>query len=129
MKICVSSSGPSENSQVSPTFGRCPYFVIFDDKEEKLGLVKNESWQAPRGAGIAAAQRVSDLGCQALITGNVGPNAFYALKAARIKVFTSGFGKTVRDVLKDYKEDKLSELQVPTGRFGFGRGKGGRRRW
>lgn len=133
MKICISSSGPSENSQVSPVFGRCPYFVVFDEEQERFGTVKNQAWQASRGAGIAAAQKVSDLRCQVLITGNIGPNAFYALNTGRVKIFGGGFGKTIKEVLKDFKEGKLTEAKVPTGRFGrgmrggFGRGRGGGR--
>lgn len=124
MKICISSTGPSENSQVSPVFGRCPYFIIFDESQEKFGVIKNEACQVPRGAGIAAAQKISDLGCQVLITGNIGPNAFYALKSSGIKVFAGVFGKTVKEVVKDFKEGKLTEVQIPTGRIGFGKGGG-----
>lgn len=130
MKICISSTGQNENSQVSPIFGRCPYFVIYDEKEEKFEVIENDSWQAPRGAGIAATQKLVDLGCQVLITGNVGPNAFYALQAAGIKVMAGVLGKTIKQVLKEYREGKLSEAQMPTGRFGpcmgrgFGKGRG-----
>lgn len=127
MKICISSTGPDKNSAVDPRFGRCQYFAIYD--AEKFDFVKNEAWQAPRGAGIAATQQLVDLGCQVLITGNVGPNAFYALQAAGIKVFTGAFGKKVGEALMDYREGKLSQAQAPTGRFGFGRGFGRGRRW
>lgn len=127
MKIFISSTGQNENSQVSPIFGRCPYFVIYDEKEEKFEVIENDSWQAPRGAGIAATQKLVDLGCQVLITGNVGPNAFYALQSSGIKIYASVSGKTIKKTLEEFEEGRLSEAQMPTGRFGFCRGRGGRR--
>jgi len=128
MKICISSTGPSEDSQVSPVFGRCPYFLIFDEEKEEFAVVKNNARQVVRGAGIAASQQVSDLGCQILITGNIGPNAFLALNQAKIKVFKGEFGKKIKEVLADFKKGKLVEIKTPVGRFGFRRrGKGGRR--
>jgi hypothetical protein len=36
---------------------------------------------------VVAAQILSDMGVEALLTGVVGPNAFPALKAARIRVY------------------------------------------
>ena len=126
MKICISSSGSSKDSPVDPRFGRCQYFAVYDG--EKFDFVKNEAWRAPRGAGIAATQKVADLSCQVVITGNVGPNAFYALQSAGIKVCTGVFGKTVKEALKEFREGKLSEVQMPTRRFGFGMGRGRRGR-
>lgn len=122
MKICISSTGPDENAQVSSVFGRCPYFIVYDDQEKKYGTLKNEAWQAARGAGIAAAQKVSDAGCQVLITGNVGPNAFYALQSAGIKAF-QGTERSVQKAVKDFQEGKLNRLEKPAGRCSFGRGR------
>ena len=125
MKICISSTGPSENSQVSPVFGRCSYFLIFDEKEEKSAVVKNEAWQAPRGAGIAAAQKISDLGCQVLITGNIGPRAFWVLEHGGVKIYGCSLSKTVKEVLADFQKGKLTEIKTATGRFGRGFGRRG----
>jgi len=139
LKICLTSTGESLRSPLSPRFGRCPYFLIVDTEKGSLQAIKNGSAGAARGAGIAAAQTVSDAGCEVLITGNVGPNAFYALEAAGIKVFTGALGASCEQALRDYNEGKLSAASAATARgFGFGRGRfgggrgGGRgpaRRW
>ena len=129
MKICITSTGQDLSSLMSPRFGRCPYFLIVDVEKEGVEAVENKSAQAARGAGIAASQAISDLGCEVVITGNVGPNAFYALNSAGIKVFTGTFGKTCEEALRDYNEGKLKEASVATARgFGFGRGRGWGRR-
>jgi predicted Fe-Mo cluster-binding NifX family protein len=123
MKICFTSLDGKEDSLVDSRFGRCQYLAVFDG--QKFDFVKNEAWQAVRGAGVVSAQKVIDLGCQVLITGNIGPNAFYALNSAGVKVFGGAAGKTIKEALKSYQEKELSQLQVPTGRFGFGRHGGG----
>lgn len=130
MKICIASAGVNEDSQVSPVFGRCPYFAVFDEKTKEFTIVKNESREAHRGAGVAAAQKVSDLGCKAAIAGNFGPNAVNVLNASGIKIFR-GFGITVKEAFEQYQAGKLKEITAATtasfGRgFGGGRGRGGR---
>lgn len=124
MKICLTSTGENLDFPMSPRFGRCPYFLVVDVETQKVEAVENKSAGAVRGAGVAAAQTISDLGCKIVITGNVGPNAFYALNTAGIKIFTGAFGKSCEDALKNYNDGKLSEVSAPTGR-GFGRGRGG----
>ena len=56
---------------------------------------------------------MSSSGVKAVLTGNVGPNAFQTLRAAGIDIFT-GISGTVRDALKRYKEETLSKTQAPT---------------
>ena len=125
MKICVTSTGPDLDSQISPVFGRCQYFLIVEE-EKGLKLTKvisNESLNAIRGAGVAAAQTVVSYSPDVVITGNVGPNAFMMLSQAGVRVYR-GTGGSIKDVLKSFKEGKLNEIKEPVGRFGFGRGFG-----
>lgn len=107
MKICITSTGNNLDSLVSPRFGRCPYFLIIDTESRKVEAVENKSVSAVRGAGVAAVQTISNLGCGVVITGNVGPNAFYALKKAGIEIYSCTFGRSCKAVLKDYNEGKL----------------------
>ena len=126
MKICISASGRKEQSLLNSRFGRCPYFLIFNSQTGKWEAKENQSIAAFRGAGVSAAQKVLDWGCKAVITGNMGPNAFRVMEAAGIKVYLGDIGKSVAENLKMYREGKLSELAVP-GRAGMGIGWG--RRW
>jgi len=122
MKICFSASGRDEKSMLNPRFGRCPYFLIFDDKDKKWVTVDNQAAAAFRGAGISAAQKIVDLGCKAIITGNMGPNAFSVMNASGVKIYLGDLRKSVADNLKMYREGELSELSVPRGMgMGWGR--------
>jgi len=121
LKICVTSNGKTLQSPLNPRFGRCPYFLVVDTDKESVEALENT------GAG---AQLVSDAGCRVVITGNVGPNAFFALNTAGIKVFVGASGKNCEQALKDYNEGKLAEASAASarglgwGRFGRGRGRG-----
>jgi predicted Fe-Mo cluster-binding NifX family protein len=125
MKICVSASSDSLDAAVDSRFGRCPYFVIVDSETMEYNVIPNDSTGASHGAGIQAAQTVANMGVKAVITGNVGPNAFNVLYATGIKIVTGASG-SVRDAVEKYKSGQLREVSNPTvgGHFGMGKGLG-----
>lgn len=120
MKICVTSSGESLDSAVDPRFGRCAYFVIVDPATMEYKCFPNPNIQSSGGAGIQSGQLVASEGAEAVITGNVGPNASQTLVSAGIKVFTGASG-TVREAVQKYKENKLEEAAGATVRDHFGK--------
>lgn len=121
MKVCVSAVLASLEAQVDPRFGRCQYLIVVDTETMNVEAIPNASQGAPHGAGIQAAQTVANRGVHAVLTGNVGPNAFHALSAAGIKVVTGVFG-TVREAIEKYKREELKETGAPTVRGHFGMG-------
>jgi predicted Fe-Mo cluster-binding NifX family protein len=125
MKICITSVSDNLDAQIDPRFGRCSYFVIGDSDTMEFTVISNESINAAHGAGIQAAQTVANMGVKAVITGNVGPNAFNVLSAAGIKIVTGASG-SVREVVEKYKNGQLKETGNPTvsGHFGMGKGMG-----
>jgi predicted Fe-Mo cluster-binding NifX family protein len=125
MKICVSASAGSLDADVDPRFGRCQYFVIVDSKTMEFSAILNDSTNAAHGAGIQAAQTVTNMGVKVVLTGNVGPNAFNVLSATGIKIVT-GVSGSVRDAVEKYKNGQLQETDNPTvgGHFGMGKGQG-----
>ncbi|MFP3985610.1 MAG: NifB/NifX family molybdenum-iron cluster-binding protein [Candidatus Bathyarchaeia archaeon] len=131
MKIAVSAAGNVLDAQVDPRFGRCSYFIIADSETMNFEVVSNMAAGAMGGAGIQAAQTIAGKGVKALITGNVGPNAFQTLSAAGIEVVVGASG-TVREAIEKYKKGELSKTGAPTVRghhgMGVGGGRGQRRR-
>jgi predicted Fe-Mo cluster-binding NifX family protein len=98
------------------------YFIVVDPETLDFESVKNPSLDAAGGAGIQAGQLVASKGVKAVITGNVGPNAYQTLQAAGISIFT-GAGGTVRQALEDYKQNRLSKAGGPSvdSKAGMGR--------
>lgn len=108
MKIAVTSTGESLDSQVDPRFGRAAIFLVVDTETMELECVKNENLAAAGGAGINAAKLVADAGAEAVLTGNCGPNAHRTLSAAGVKVYTAVEG-TVGEAVELFKGGKLTE--------------------
>ena len=123
MKVVISSNGDTLQSNVDQRFARCPYYIVYDTKDESFEAVNNESSIAGGGAGIQAAQKISDMGIEAVITGNIGPNAFRVLSAASIKVY-SGASGIVKEVIEKFNKGEYKETGNPDvdSHFGMGRG-------
>ncbi|KYH36736.1 MAG: hypothetical protein AYL30_007280 [Candidatus Hecatellales archaeon B24] len=122
-KICVSATGADLNAPVDPRFGRCAYLLIVDvDSMKLLEAVANPSVMAPSGAGIQTAQMVANKGVIAVITGNVGPNAYQVLASAGIQIFTGAFG-TVREAVEAYRAGRLTPV-AGSSPMSVGRGMG-----
>ena len=113
MKIGISASSDSLDANVDSRFGRCPFFVILDSETMESKVIRNDSANSAHGAGIQAAQTIANAGVEAVITGNIGPNAFNVLTAAGIKTVTGASG-SVRDAVKKYKNGQLVETERPT---------------
>lgn len=107
MKIAVSSTGRTLESQVDPRFGRAVFFVLVDTDTGAVSSHDNaQSLNAAQGAGIQAAETVSRLGAQVAITGHCGPKAFRTLRAADIQVVVGAEG-SVTEAVEAFKAGRL----------------------
>ena len=87
MKIAVSAKGPDLSSHVDPRFGRAAYFIIYDTAGNAFEVLRNaENVAAAQGAGIQTAQLVANQSVDVVVSGNMGPKAFEALRAAGVRI-------------------------------------------
>jgi predicted Fe-Mo cluster-binding NifX family protein len=113
MKIAITSTGKTLDSQVDPRFGRAACFIIIDTEEMNVfNVFVNENVAAGSGAGVSSAKVVIDNGAEAVLTGNCGPNAQRTLSAAGVKIYTGATG-TVTEAIKQFKTGKLTEATGP----------------
>jgi predicted Fe-Mo cluster-binding NifX family protein len=131
MKIVVSANGPDLDAPASPVFGRCPTYVFVDTDSMASESVENPAINAAGGAGIQAAQFVVERGAQAVVTGNMGPNAFNVFQSAGVPIYLFG-GGTVGDAVEAFRSGRLqstadANVQAHAG-MGMGRGMGMSRR-
>jgi len=114
MKLLITSTGKTLESDVDPRFGRAQFFILYDTESEEFSVVDNvQSLNQPSGAGIQAAQNVVESGAEAVISGNCGPKAFKVLsaaglKVAGLKVYLCSEG-TVKEAIEKYKKGNLVE--------------------
>ncbi len=106
MKLCISSYGNDLGSNIDPRFGRSRVFLFVDSETMEYEAVENHAVTAGGGAGTHAAQLVTNKGAGAVLTGNVGPNADSALRAAGIMVYVGLVG-TCRDAVDKFKKGEL----------------------
>ena len=121
MKIAISSSGQTLDSQIDLRFGRAEHFIVAETESMAFEVLNNENIDASGGAGINTAKLLVDAGVKAVLTGNCGPNAQKTLSAAGIKLYT-GVSGTVYDAIESFKAGKLSEAVQSnvTAHFGMG---------
>lgn len=113
MRVAVSSSGNTLESDLDPRFGRASYFLIVDTETFNFEVKPNDqNMNLPQGAGIQAGKTVADCGVDVLITGNCGPKAYNVLQAAGIKVVT-GIKGSVKEVVEQFKSSDPKYLEGP----------------
>lgn len=113
MRIVVTASGPNLDSPVDPRFGRCQYFIFVDSDSLQFEAIENENVMASGGAGIQSAQFVAQKGAEAIVTGNLGPNASTTIQASGLKVYLGARG-TVRETVQMFKNGQLQEACGPS---------------
>jgi predicted Fe-Mo cluster-binding NifX family protein len=103
MKIAVTSKGGSMDSQLSEQFGRCQYFLIVDSETMNFEAVSNLGEQMRSGAGPKAAELITNIGAEVLLTGHVGDKAEDVLKRGGITIVDEFKGSTkVKDAVNSY---------------------------
>jgi predicted Fe-Mo cluster-binding NifX family protein len=107
MKICITSQGTTLDARVDPRFGRAAYFLLVEPESMDVEVLENRALDGGGGMGTQAAKLVIDAGARAVLTGSCGPNAFRALQAAGVQVFT-GIAGSVRRAAEDFKAGRLT---------------------
>ncbi len=109
MIIAIPVDDQSSENKVCVSFGRAPYFLIYDTENGSKSIIHNSAASSQGGAGIKAAQTVVDSRAEAILTPRCGENAAEVINAAGIKIF-----KTISDSISEninaFKEGKLESL-------------------
>jgi predicted Fe-Mo cluster-binding NifX family protein len=131
LKVAVSATNGTLDSQVDPRFGRCSYFIIVDSETMEYEALPNMAKGAMSGAGIQAAQTIASKGVKTVLTGNVGPNASQVFSSTGIQVITGVTG-TIREAVEKIKRNEIKSTPItpqllynrPNTGTGMGRGGG-----
>jgi len=112
-KVVVSSNEYDLDAPVSPVFGRCAVYMFVDVETMEFEAIDNAAANAGGGAGIQAAQFVIEKGAQAVLTGNVGPNAFEVFQSSDFPVYLIQETITVREAVEKFKAGTLESTTSP----------------
>ena len=110
MKIVVTAQGKELSSDIDIRFGRAKFLLVVDTETNDFEVHDNElNLNAVQGAGIQTGQNIANLGVEAVITGNVGPNAFKTLNAANVTIFLVE-EQTVGEAIDSFTAGELKEV-------------------
>lgn len=110
MKIALTTQGHQLSDLVDVRFGRSRYLMSVDTETGAYTTQDNAvNLNAAQGAGIQTGRNVAELGAEAVITGNVGPNAYKTLNAAGVKIYLTG-QQTIQEAIEAFKKGELKEV-------------------
>ncbi|HZK20919.1 MAG TPA: NifB/NifX family molybdenum-iron cluster-binding protein [Oscillospiraceae bacterium] len=120
MKIAIPVDEKDLKTNVCVSFGRAPYFLVYDTDTDKSVFIENKAAVSAGGAGIKAAQAIVDSGANVLLAPRCGENAANVILESGIKIFKTEFS-LAKENIDAFIGDKLSELdEIHSGYHGIG---------
>lgn len=110
MIIGIPVNDQNLKTTVCVSFGRAPYFLIYDTESEDKRIINNNAASSQGGAGIKAAQTMVDSRIQVLLTPRCGENAAEVLKAAGVTLYKTE-GNSIDDNIKAFNGGSLRLLE------------------
>lgn len=111
MKIAMPVFNKTMESGIAESFGRTPYFLIYDTEAKTSAFFDNTAIASQGGAGIKAAQAVVDSGVTGVVVPQCGENAATVLKAAGVKIYKT-INNSIQDNVEAFDAGKLAILET-----------------
>ena len=112
MKVAISATGNTLSAAVDRLFGRCTWFLFVDSETMACEALENKNAHAASGAGTSCAQLVLEREVDAVISGQVGPNAYEVLKQGEVKIFIAPQDSSVREAIDKCKHNELQQMEM-----------------
>lgn len=109
MKIAIPADECRANSEVCMSYGRTPFFAVYDTENNEFSFLDNSAAANTGGAGIKASQMLIDNGVAVVITQRLGQNAADVLNIGNVKILQAVAGDINANV-EAFLEGKLTEL-------------------
>ncbi|ABR47663.1 Dinitrogenase iron-molybdenum cofactor biosynthesis protein [Alkaliphilus metalliredigens QYMF] len=109
MKIVMPVDDKTMETSVCQSFGRTPYFLIYETETKEHTFIDNSGAASQGGAGIKAAQVIVDQKAEVLLTPRCGENAAEVIKAANISIYKT-MNQSVQNNINAYNTGTLPLL-------------------
>jgi predicted Fe-Mo cluster-binding NifX family protein len=110
MKIVLPVDENNNETSVCPSFGRTPYFLVYETDTKESMFLDNGAATSQGGAGVKAAQCIVDQNTDVLLTPRCGENAAAVISAAGIHIYRTDSG-TAMDNIHAFLAGRLSPLE------------------
>lgn len=111
MKIAIPVENNSMEANISASFGRSAYFLIYDTTNQNSEYLKNDAADSQGGAGVKAAQLMIDSDINILLTPRCGEKAMQIFTETDIKVYQTR-GTSIPYNLNSCLGGELLQLKV-----------------
>ena len=112
MKAAVSATGTTPDSLVHGQFGRCDWFLIFENGKENIKAVENSYAEVETGAGIGCAQDLIQEGVTVIISAQVGPRAYEVLSQAGVEIYLAPSNLSAQEAYKKFLSKELTKMEI-----------------
>ena len=109
MKIAIPVDDVSMDTNICISFGRAPYFLIYDTETKNAAFLNNSATASQGGAGVKAAQLIVDSNAEVLLTPRCGENAAEVFHTANIKIYQTN-GNLLKHNLHAFENGNLEVL-------------------
>ena len=109
MKIALPVNEKKMDSTICMSFGRTPYFMLYETEKGTFEFVDNTAAASQGGAGVKAAQSIVDLKVEALLAPRYGENASVVFSGAGVKLYKTE-GISIEENIHKFKSNQLSAL-------------------
>ncbi|MFH5834513.1 NifB/NifX family molybdenum-iron cluster-binding protein [Proteiniclasticum sp. C24MP] len=109
MKIAIPVDEKNADTGVCSSFGRTPYFLMYDTETKQSEFIENSAVESTGGAGIKAAQSIVDQKAHVLLTPRCGENAADVLTSSDVAIYQTR-SASVSDNISAFLEEELSPL-------------------
>lgn len=109
MRIAIPVDSNQEETTICVSFGRAPFYAIYETDTGAYAFVENTAAHSPGGAGVKAAQLLVDQKSDILITPRCGENAVEVIHGAGIQIYQTK-SNHLKDNVKAYVNGELNAL-------------------
>lgn len=113
MRIAIPTEGNTKEAPVSPHFGRCDYYCIYDSEELSFRFIENP-YVKENAAGNKAAKLLLEKNVDFVIASEIGNKAQKTLHSYKIKTYSYKSEKPLIDQIYSFLEKDLTVLEQGT---------------
>lgn len=101
MKIAITSTGNNLESTIDQRFGRCAYFVVYDNENNAMEFIPNPNKDTEEGAGPASVQLVASRNVGKIVSGDFGMKIKPLLDSLKIQmIILKEPDKKIKDIIE-----------------------------
>lgn len=110
MRIAVPVDETSWDTTVCQSFGRAPYYLIYETETHEHQFKVNEAANSSGGAGVKAAQFVLDEEIETVLTPRCGENSAEVLRGAGVNILRTT-DASAKSNIEAFLAGKLAKLE------------------